>query len=199
MIDDDIREALNVTPSPEFLARVRGRIANEPAPTVWRWSWTLAGAGALAAAVMVAAALWRPAPRELPRPDAVRASAPAEHAAGKPRDTTEPAISLGTTSTPRSTEGFRPQTMAADRLKGSRSAVAALPDSVASEVVLDPAETRALRRLIAGVRDGQVDLRAAQNSVSPAPMELSPITDIVIAPITIEPIAPPTGAEGARP
>jgi hypothetical protein len=67
------------------------------------------------------------------------------------------------------------------------------------EILLDPAETQALRRLIAGVHDGRIDLTAAQNSVSPAPIELEPVTDIVIAPITIEPVAPLPGAEGVRP
>ena len=51
MIDQEIRDALKVEPSPEFLARVRTRIANEPAPSAWRWSWTFAAAGALAAAL----------------------------------------------------------------------------------------------------------------------------------------------------
>jgi hypothetical protein len=70
---------------------------------------------------------------------------------------------------------------------------------MASEILLDPAETRALRGLIAGVRDGRVDLSAAQMSTTPAAMDLEPLADIVINPITIEPIAPPSGAEGARP
>src|SRR5260370_303237 len=51
MIDQEIRDALNVDPSPEFLARVRTRVANEPEPSTWRWSWTIATVGALAAAV----------------------------------------------------------------------------------------------------------------------------------------------------
>jgi hypothetical protein len=66
-------------------------------------------------------------------------------------------------------------------------------------VLLDPAETRALRALIAGVRDGRVELSGAQHSTTPAPMALAPVTEIVIAPITIEPIAPQSGAEGVRP
>jgi hypothetical protein len=36
-------------------------------------------------------------------------------------------------------------------------------------------------------------------STTPAAMDLEPLADIVINPITIEPIAPPSGAEGARP
>ena len=61
MIDDEIKDALNVDPSPEFLARVRTRIAKEPAPAAWRGSWTLAAAGAMAAVVVVAVIVSRPA------------------------------------------------------------------------------------------------------------------------------------------
>ncbi len=63
MIDDEIKDALNVDPSPEFLARVRTRIANEPAPPAWRGSWTLAAAGAMAAVVVVAVIVSRPRSR----------------------------------------------------------------------------------------------------------------------------------------
>jgi len=36
MIDGEIRRALDVDPSPEFLARVRTRIAAEPSPSTMR-------------------------------------------------------------------------------------------------------------------------------------------------------------------
>ena len=72
------------------------------------------------------------------------------------------------------------------------------PTAAQSEILLDPTETRALRGLIAGVRDGRVDLSAVQQNAIPAPMDLAPVTDIVTAPITIDPIAPQPGAEGVR-
>jgi len=49
------------------------------------------------------------------------------------------------------------------------------------------------------VRIGRIDLTAAQNSVSQVPAAPEPVTDIVIAPLTIEPIALVQGAEGVRP
>ncbi len=61
MIDDEIKDALNVEASPEFLARVRTRIAKEPAPAAWRGPWTLAAAVAMAAVVVVAVIVSRPA------------------------------------------------------------------------------------------------------------------------------------------
>ena len=62
MIDEEIRDALKIEPSPDFLARVRTRIASEPAPSAWRWSWTVAAAGAMAIAVVIAAVVTRPGP-----------------------------------------------------------------------------------------------------------------------------------------
>jgi len=52
-IDRALAKALAVEPSPEFLARVRMRIANEPAPLDWRWSWMLA-AGTCTIAIAIA-------------------------------------------------------------------------------------------------------------------------------------------------
>ena len=57
MIDEEIRKALQVDASPEFLARVRTRIASEPAPAAWRWSWGFAAACAVAASVVAVVVL----------------------------------------------------------------------------------------------------------------------------------------------
>jgi hypothetical protein len=61
------------------------------------------------------------------------------------------------------------------------------------EVLLEPAETRALRALIAGVRDGRIDLAPVAHATTPDVMELEPIHDLVIAPIVITPV------EGVQP
>jgi hypothetical protein len=66
------------------------------------------------------------------------------------------------------------------------------------EILIDPREAAALRNLIAGVRSGSVDLRSVMRASTPTAMDLPPIDDIVISPITIEPLAPATGAEGVR-
>jgi hypothetical protein len=191
MIDEEIRAALEVDPSPEFVARVRTRLATEAAPPAWRWSWTFTTAATVTAAIVVAAALWRPESRAVPRPDAVQAVVPKAEAASKPQETTKTAARLGATAKPRSAKALALQATVAAGLEGSRSA--------AADVLLDPAETRALRQLIAGVRGEHVDLAAAQASASPTPMGLQPVDDLVIVPITIDPIAPPAGAEGVRP
>ena len=52
-IDRALAAALAVEPSPEFLARVRMRIASEPAPSEWRCPWMFA-AGACTIAIAMA-------------------------------------------------------------------------------------------------------------------------------------------------
>ena len=52
-IDRALAAALAVEPSPEFLARVRMRIASEPEPSDWRLSWVFA-AGACTLAIAMA-------------------------------------------------------------------------------------------------------------------------------------------------
>ena len=66
------------------------------------------------------------------------------------------------------------------------------------ELLLDPAETRALRRLIAAAGDGTLDLSPALRATTPTVMDLAPIDAIVIAPLTIDPLTP-SGEEGVRP
>ena len=62
------------------------------------------------------------------------------------------------------------------------------------DVLLDARETAALRALIRGVRRGTVDLGPVLRASTPSAMELPPVADIEIAPITIAPIA----EEGVR-
>jgi hypothetical protein len=202
MTDQEIRDALRVDPSPAFLARVRTRIASEPAPSAWRWSWTIAAVGAMAATVLIAVVMSRPRHEKPPAPDVAHAFTPAEAPAGSTLQQTEPAGSTAVRRPGPSASARLEAPRAPARLAEAQSAKAdsrTVPAQMASEILLDPAETRALRGLIAGVRDGRVDLSAAQMSTTPAAMDLEPLADIVINPITIEPIAPPSGAEGARP
>ena len=192
MTDQEIRDALRVDPSPEFLARVRTRIAGEPAPSAWRWSWTVAAVGALAAMVLIAVVMSRPRHENPSAPEVAHAFEPA----GIPAGPEGPAL-----------QQTEPAGSRAVRRPGPSAAAHATPVvsgftrtmSRGAEVLLDPAETQALRRLIAGVRDGHVDLSMMQTSTTPVAMELEPVADIVIAPITIDPIAPLSGAEGVRP
>jgi hypothetical protein len=190
MIDEEIREALDVDPSPDFLARLRTRIATEPAPSSWRRSWTMATAGALAAAVLVAIAL-TPRAKTIVEPVTQTAAAGPSLSEGRPGP-----VGPGRTDSAPATATRKLRPVPIPVVSGfSRTTLSA---SRQSEILLDASETRALQQLIAGVRDGHVDLTAAQESSSPAPMDLEPIAEIVIAPIRIEPLAP-QGAQGEQP
>ena len=195
MIDEEIRAALEVDPAPEFVARVRTRIATEAAPSEWRWSWGLAIGSALVACAALAVIVSRQPTRPSPRVEGTSSSA------GENRPTND-----GSSPKPRAAESG----MHAGREAQYRSTQAGVPapDTNAlamrtarsePEVLIDPREARALRQLIAGVRDGRIDLTAAQTIASPTAAEIKPVARIVIAPITIEPIAPAGGAEGVRP
>jgi hypothetical protein len=185
MIDDEIRDALKIEPSPAFLARVRTQIANEPAPGALRWSWMFGAAATVAAGVVLALVISRPS---VPTPATRSAKALAERPPGAATASAE-RLSPGATA-------FAERQMP----RSTRSAKAvALRNTPEPEVLIDPRERRALLQLIAGVRDGRIDLAAAQHTATPALMELAPVTDIVIAPLTIDPLAPLSGAEGVRP
>ena len=76
-IDREIEMALAVEPSPEFAARVRRRIANEPTPTAWRTPWVVLAVGAMAGVLVVVVAVSRSAQK--PSPSSANAPLP-----GKP-------------------------------------------------------------------------------------------------------------------
>ena len=178
-IDREVQAALAVDPSPEFLARVRTRIATEPAGDASWLSWKVVAAGALAVAILMAVVVSRPEGT----PTAVSQASRAEDVRLAPPAAVEP---------PRRAETPEARTRAwrAEAPEARRR-----PEP---EILLDPAETRALRRLIAGTRDGSLDLSASLRAATPTAMDLPPIDAIVIAPLTIDPLTP-SGEEGVRP
>jgi hypothetical protein len=193
MIDDEIKKALNVDPSPEFLACVRTRIAKEPGPPAWRGSWTLAAAGAMAAVVVVAVIVSRPAPRI------------ESFGAAGPRG---PALQETPVSTAPNEPALQAETAAAPASRSARSVAGAVARPVVAgfsrtgspqqpEILLDLAETRALRALVDGVNAGRIDLAAAQRSTPAETMVLAPIGDLEIRVMTIDPLTP-AGEQGAR-
>jgi len=70
--------------------------------------------------------------------------------------------------------------------------------SAQGEVLIDARESAALRALIAGARDGRVDLEPVLRASTPTAMDLPPIGAIDIPFLTIDPITPGTGEEGVR-
>jgi hypothetical protein len=215
-IDREIQAALAVDPSPEFLARVRTRILTEPAGDASWLSWKLVASGAIAALIVIAVVVTRQGeyrPNARPEPfDSPLILSPSKD---EPLAQDRPVVSLNLVPSKdeplaqdRSVEGrARTPAWRADqppprlRRSAEASAKAEAPQArrrPEPEVLLDPAETRALRRLIAAARGGSLDLPAALLAATPTAMDLPPIDAIVIPPLIIDPLTP-SGEEGVRP
>jgi hypothetical protein len=196
-LDREVARALAVDTSPEFLARVRTRVAREPAPHTWRMSWAtcFAGGAVVAAAIVFAVALTRTnrTTRFVPRQSLAA------------RD-----VTIGSATLPRVASGFsrtndQPTAPPSTRSGRAETRIArGEPVEPRARVVedskplFDPREARALQALIAGLRSGRVDLSPLLKPAGPPPMELPPIDDLSISPITIDLIAPIDGAQGVR-
>jgi hypothetical protein len=177
-LDREVAEALAVDPSPEFVARIRERVAGGPAPGAWRLSWTMC-AGALAAAAMVLVIVSRG-----PQPAMTPLTARPIPDVGRIPDV----VSASSRTTDRG--AIRSSSPLVLRL--AKKGPASDP-----EIIVDVREASALRALIAGASDERVDVAplAALVAETAAPLR-SP--EIVVSPITIEPLASDPGGEGAR-
>jgi hypothetical protein len=58
-LDREIESLLAVDPSPEFVACIRARVADQPVASGWRWQLPMAAAVAVTA-IVVAIVMWRP-------------------------------------------------------------------------------------------------------------------------------------------
>jgi hypothetical protein len=174
-LDGEIRRALAVNPSPEFLARVRTRIASEPDPAARRLSLVLVALAVVAVAIVAIVAIShrRPAWTETPAPLTAR-----------PFVGTAALVSLppANARTFRSMNAGRPRT---GDLK---------PEP---EVLIAVDEAKALRALISGIREGRIVLTPELRAV-PVTSEPLSVDEIAIEPIAITPIAPATGETGVR-
>jgi len=195
-VDRELQAMLGVEPSPDFLARVRTRIASEPEATAWWLSWTFAVGVALAAVVVLAVVMARP--REAVRQQPVeRREASTDIARPTPSAAVtgqEPYVAPG----PYAASALRRTSSATSPAKAGRrvrTAHAGTDRPIEHEVLIDARESSALRALIASVRAGRVDLEPALHASAPAPVELPALTAIAIAPLTIEPLV---SEEGVR-
>lgn len=171
-IDQQLRAALDVEPSPGFVAGVRSRIASEPAPGRGWSPWLLPAAGLVAAAVVVAVFVQGPAP-----------------AGGRPS-------AIASRALPSIVVPVIEQRMSSD--SASIDPKVAPPTAVVAQpvVLIDPRETAALRRLIAG---SQSNRPAPATWLLPSPLaiaEPAAMSDLEIPEIVIE--ALPIGSEGVR-
>ena len=154
-LNRELQSALDVDPSPEFLAKVRARIAAEPRPSRWRLAWVMMPA---VAAIVLVAMLWPPP--EAPMPVRI-ASAPGPIAQADP-----PAPE-------------QPPTASAPVRRAARRVVA---EPRPPAVVLNAAEVAAFNRLVSRIEMGALPVGddVLEPPDLPAEIEFAPIT---IAPI----------------
>jgi hypothetical protein len=208
-LDGDIARLVALDPSPEFVARVRTRIAEEPAP---RRSWLAAGQWRRASALRWACFAGGPVLALIVVAMYANRSTPPV-TSGPPLAARS--IETGKTAVPYVASALRREPDAPGSTGSPRAGQGHVAPSVISRLALpelvegraratlqplfDARETRALQTLIANVRDQRIDLTPLLQPGAPPPMELPPIDELRIAPITIDPIAPSDGAQGVRP
>jgi len=171
-LDEEIRAALAVEPSPLFLAGVRGRIASEPKALPWNWRWVSATSGAmvlagLGAVFVIMTFQWQPTVPfaiESPPPAANQSEgprmSPLRAAAGAPDELVDP---------PRS-----------GRLPAKHQE---------PPVIISPGEARALRMLLEAVGTDAIQFTPVITDRLAADATLQPIEDIPVPPIAVPPIA----------
>lgn len=190
-LDHEIRAALAVEPSPEFLARVRARIAHEPRAKPWHLRWELIVVGAAAAGAILLAVSMSPGRRD-------------EHADRSALWVTRVGVDAPAfipPVAPQRPSVFRrvPSTAAAPRVATAKNAEAMPRDAHGTpQVIISAAEAKALQRLLTSIREGRFELLALNEAVASEPSS-EPLQEIAIDPIVIEPLAPVARLEGERP
>jgi hypothetical protein len=213
-IEREIAQALAVEPSPEFLARVRMRVANEPPPRrAWaRWMPVLVGATAVAAAVAIAiVAPWRGSQVQLKKapqadtqvrlkPDPTEKIVASATSTVASATSTVPSATSTAVASPTATAVASP-TATAVASPTSTAVASGLSRTKTStpQVLIAQDEAEALRRLFA---------RSAERGIQIPPDVIAGVTtaetdllppEIAISPIRIDPLIPlVNGEEGVR-
>ena len=172
----EIEAAFGVDPSPEFLPRIRARIATERPGQGWMWSWRWVEAVAVLAGVAMIA-VWT-----------LREPVPAPH---DPRLTNaSPVASVNQPPALVESSGQVPNPVSVSGIRSARSRQPA--GEVQPQVVVSPGEAVALRQLMVAIAARQVEaIDIPKLGGESAP--LAPIEQIVLEPIELSPIA---GLEG---
>lgn len=169
-IEQELASALDVDPSPEFVSRVRVRIAHEPEPTGDRWLLAIVAAGCVATAILATFSAVRVVrPEDAPTTVAAR-----QEAAPARPETVAPIVT-------------RPHPMP-DRGR-TRKAV--------PQVMVSTAESQGLSQLFVAITDGRVTLAAFPTDATYVMVE-SPRGETIVGPMQVEPIAAIMDSEGVR-
>jgi hypothetical protein len=182
----EIESALTVEPSPQFVAKVRARVAREPLRAANAGSWRLWLGGAAVMAGAVAVFVWIGAPPATSTRGAAPSSAAlatGSEAAAVPNEPAQPAVApRGVAPAPAPTPIRRPLRRERARLEPS----AAQTNEVALPRVLIPEnEKRGFELLVTELRDrehAKVVAEATRDLITPGPPWLE------IAPVIVEPL-----------
>ena len=168
-VDRQIQEALAVDPSPDFRARVRVRLSEEPQRYRMRTSWFVPGVIGLAAAAVLAVFV---SSRDQVGPRAADPVAPPARAAA-----VEPTL-LPATEPPVVVAPSSP-------IRGNRTEVAGLKDPPPDVVLVPAAEREALRRFVRTATENGLAYSVPREAGADVPLSVPEITidPIVIAPI----------------
>jgi hypothetical protein len=193
VLEREIEAALGVDPSPEFVARVRERVANERVSEPWLGSWQWVGA-TVVITMFAGATMWV-LRSPVADPAGTQVSAPRESfVPSRTRDVAKkPDTPLPDPESRFPVPGSRipsPGSRVPDpgALVAAR-AERAVASSAAPEVVIAQDESAALLHLFSAISNGRFETRALPDLVS-ALRPPVPIEEIVLEPITIIPLAP---------
>jgi hypothetical protein len=185
-LDREIESLLASEPSPEFLARVRGRVAREPEPGRWHASWMFAVGGVVA--VLIVAVISWPSSEMTPRGD-VPVEAP------RVVETVEPV------TPPPSV--VRPRLVRRDPVRVAANAVTITRDRAIDidlpDVMLADNEVKTFAALVTSIRQRRFDVAVPAAPDPDRPIEVEELPPV--EPIEIEPIVRLAAleAEGERP
>jgi hypothetical protein len=182
-LEREIQTALAVDPSPQFVARVRTEVLNQPIARMVSWGWAIAATCAVVVAISVSNGV---------RPGGVRLKqSPGEIAAGlKPSTTTTERAATERAAAEGGANEATPDHHAAvaPALRPASANTATLKKPAIPEVVVDPEIAQALQQLIISARERRFEASFDDNPPS-TPWEIAELTGP--PPIIIEPLDPP--------
>ena len=168
-LDAELQAAVSIDASPQFAPRVRAAVeATAVTSHPHRWFW-LGGLAATAAAALIVASL--PAERSIaPSAPPVAFGAPQQL---KPQESANP---------------IPPPALR--RAAASRATTATTQPPAEPEIIVSSAQRAAVERYVAMFRAGSLETSAL---ATPAQPMLAPPSDLVVAPLEVEPMAVPGG------
>jgi hypothetical protein len=152
-LDRELQAALDVDPSPEFVARVRLRVADDAigSSRLFPWRWGTVAGGALAAAVMVLVLAWPPAEDDRRSAAVVVRDAPEVVDTGTvtaARETARREIPDQASGSPPARQRVRQAVSAPQRLEPTSD----VEGPAFAEVLISPDEVRAYEMVLAAVQ-----------------------------------------------